>query len=57
MEDLNNHCVAFCKEFHVEVLKSSRKVRCGVSMLLIVSLIEKFNTSAASGIACVLLIA
>ena len=26
VEDLNNHCIAFCKEFHVEVLKSSRKV-------------------------------
>ena len=26
MEDLNNHCIAFCKEFHVEVLQSSRKV-------------------------------
>lgn len=35
MEDLNNHCVAFCKEFHVEVLKSSRKVSCGVSTLCI----------------------
>lgn len=32
MEDLNNHCVAFCKEFHVEVLKTSRKVGCGVSV-------------------------
>ncbi|KAL3149135.1 hypothetical protein ABBQ32_001972 [Trebouxia sp. C0010 RCD-2024] len=24
VEDLNNHCIAFCKEFHVEVLKPSR---------------------------------
>ncbi|KAA6428100.1 MAG: hypothetical protein FRX49_02761, partial [Trebouxia sp. A1-2] len=25
VEDLNNHCIAFCKEFRVEVLKPSRK--------------------------------
>lgn len=24
VEDLNNHCIAFCKDFHVEVLKPSR---------------------------------
>ncbi|DBA97431.1 hypothetical protein WJX77_010396 [Trebouxia sp. C0004] len=27
VEDLNNHCIAFCKEFRVEVLKPSRKVQ------------------------------